>query len=307
MRCLSSLPGYVQRPNSVPNYNDEITFQSYLAAAFAKKLSKLALIVPTSGGLVIIALIHNLLRRHPSINCLVHQEDDGETETVKSGIDHFNNEETDLLKTNAMREGRVSSISTVVGDGIDGDNGDAALVDKNGGEREVEWESPLEQVVVDHAYVFFLPLYLLLTNDFLNFQVSTGKNCKGIISMNVFLYSASGRSSSYGRRGFLKVFHMKVVVMEEMAGRQWMIGMVVTVDCVEIPISRVDADAAVVPAFLARSEGESGGNRRDPPRGKGGDHPPMNQDFHHSQLEFPRDDLRETFWEKEKAIRRWRD
>ncbi|CAI9300031.1 unnamed protein product [Lactuca saligna] len=103
MRCLSSLPGYVQRPNSVPNYNDEITFQSYLAAAFAKKLSKLALTVPPSGGLVIIALIHNLLRRHPSINCLVHQEDDGETETVKSGIDHFNNEETDLLKTNAMK------------------------------------------------------------------------------------------------------------------------------------------------------------------------------------------------------------
>lgn len=30
------------------------------------------------------------------------QADDGETETVKSGIDHFNNEETDLLKTNAM-------------------------------------------------------------------------------------------------------------------------------------------------------------------------------------------------------------
>ncbi|KAL7601294.1 protein NUCLEOLAR COMPLEX ASSOCIATED 4 [Lactuca sativa] len=76
---------------------------AYLAASFAKKLSRLALTVPPSGGLVIIALIHNLLRRHPSINCLVHQEDDGETETVKSGIDHFNNEETDLLKTNAMR------------------------------------------------------------------------------------------------------------------------------------------------------------------------------------------------------------
>ncbi|KAL4578506.1 hypothetical protein LXL04_014630 [Taraxacum kok-saghyz] len=74
----------------------------YLAASFAKKLSRLALTVPPSGSIVIIALIHNLLRRHPSVNCLVHQEDDNES-TTKSGIDPFNNEETDLLKTNAMR------------------------------------------------------------------------------------------------------------------------------------------------------------------------------------------------------------
>ncbi|KAK0580595.1 hypothetical protein LWI29_003931 [Acer saccharum] len=47
--------------------------QAYLAAAFAKKLTRLSLLVPPSGALVIIALIHNLLRRHPSINCLVHR------------------------------------------------------------------------------------------------------------------------------------------------------------------------------------------------------------------------------------------
>lgn len=46
---------------------------AYLAAAFAKKLSRMALSVPPSGALIIIALIHNLLRRHPSINCLVHR------------------------------------------------------------------------------------------------------------------------------------------------------------------------------------------------------------------------------------------
>lgn len=46
---------------------------AYLAAAFAKKLSRLSLAVPPSGALVVIALIHNLLRRHPSINCLVHR------------------------------------------------------------------------------------------------------------------------------------------------------------------------------------------------------------------------------------------
>ncbi|XP_024963974.1 nucleolar complex protein 4 homolog B [Cynara cardunculus var. scolymus] len=80
---------------------------AYLAASFAKKLSRLALTVPPSGGLVIIALIHNLLRRHPSINCLVHQEDNGEVakdvSSIKPGIDLFNNEETDILKTSAMR------------------------------------------------------------------------------------------------------------------------------------------------------------------------------------------------------------
>lgn len=45
---------------------------AYLAAAFAKRLSRLSISVPPSGALVIVVLIHNLLRRHPSINCLVH-------------------------------------------------------------------------------------------------------------------------------------------------------------------------------------------------------------------------------------------
>ncbi|XP_074284808.1 protein NUCLEOLAR COMPLEX ASSOCIATED 4 [Silene latifolia] len=98
---------------------------AYLAAAFTKKLSRLSLQVPPSGALVIIALVHNLLRRHPSINCLVHQEISEETklndttsseEPVKAdtdaavvsereepGIDLFNDEEDDLKKSNAMR------------------------------------------------------------------------------------------------------------------------------------------------------------------------------------------------------------
>ncbi|PSS08232.1 Nucleolar complex protein [Actinidia chinensis var. chinensis] len=98
---------------------------AYLAAAFTKKLSRLSLSVPPSGGLVIIALIHNLLRRHPSINWLVHREDggeisekhsregkDGESEnscvttelsSKERGIDHFDNEEISPVKTNAVR------------------------------------------------------------------------------------------------------------------------------------------------------------------------------------------------------------
>ncbi|KAG5582080.1 hypothetical protein H5410_052707 [Solanum commersonii] len=101
---------------------------AYLAAAFCKKLSRISLAVPPSGALVIIALIHNLLRRHPSINCLVHQEDGNETTkdttgaesgadddsteasspsremlSVKPSIDPFDDKQTDPLKTNAMR------------------------------------------------------------------------------------------------------------------------------------------------------------------------------------------------------------
>ncbi|GAB4853012.1 hypothetical protein Ancab_017201 [Ancistrocladus abbreviatus] len=100
---------------------------AYLAAAFTKKLSRLSLLVPPSGALIIIALVHNLLRRHPSINCLVHWDNgdeagqDNERSEVESvgtkgsfftstyvprekhGIDLFNDEESDPLKSNAMR------------------------------------------------------------------------------------------------------------------------------------------------------------------------------------------------------------
>lgn len=100
---------------------------AYLAAAFCKKLSRLSLAIPPSGALVIVALIHNLLRRHPSINCLVHQEDGNETteditgaeggaddstgdsspsreiSSVNTGIDPFDDKQTNPLKTNAMR------------------------------------------------------------------------------------------------------------------------------------------------------------------------------------------------------------
>ncbi|KAH7664531.1 U3 small nucleolar RNA-associated protein 19 [Dioscorea alata] len=93
---------------------------AYLAAAFAKKLSRLSLSVPPSGALIIIAIIHNLLRRHPSINFLVHQmvnDESNKDESLNStepsesssisyatqGVDLFNSEETDPAKSGAMR------------------------------------------------------------------------------------------------------------------------------------------------------------------------------------------------------------
>ncbi|KZV37889.1 nucleolar complex protein 4B-like [Dorcoceras hygrometricum] len=99
---------------------------AYLAAAFCKKLSRLALCVPPAGALVIVALVHNLLQRHPSINCLINREGDTgtgrgnfeeENESLqnaekcsdpelfdrKGGFDHFKNEECDPKETNALR------------------------------------------------------------------------------------------------------------------------------------------------------------------------------------------------------------
>ncbi|KAK1262123.1 hypothetical protein QJS04_geneDACA018977 [Acorus gramineus] len=99
---------------------------AYLAAAFAKKLSRLSLSVPPSGALVIVAVIHNLLRRHPSINFLVHRVIEEDTNggvpkesnesgdnslesstridrASRRGIDYYNVEESDPVKSNAMR------------------------------------------------------------------------------------------------------------------------------------------------------------------------------------------------------------
>ncbi|KAJ7529397.1 hypothetical protein O6H91_15G047800 [Diphasiastrum complanatum] len=57
---------------------------AYLAAAFAKKLGRIALFAPPAGGLVAVAIIHNLLRRHPSINCLVHRHGNAQPEPLNA-------------------------------------------------------------------------------------------------------------------------------------------------------------------------------------------------------------------------------
>ncbi|CAM6088709.1 unnamed protein product [Calypogeia fissa] len=104
----------------------------YLGAAFAKRLGRLVLSAPPSGAIVVIALIHNLLRRHPSINVLVHRldgkaasavpkedsqndkgegvpsfEEEQETEDVTTderlGIEPFVATEADVAKCNALK------------------------------------------------------------------------------------------------------------------------------------------------------------------------------------------------------------
>lgn len=46
---------------------------AYLVAAFAKRLSRLALTAPPEALLMVLPFICNLLRRHPSCRVLVHR------------------------------------------------------------------------------------------------------------------------------------------------------------------------------------------------------------------------------------------
>ena len=47
---------------------------SYLVAAFVKRLSRLALTAPPSGAMLAIPFVCNLIRRHPSVQVLIHQK-----------------------------------------------------------------------------------------------------------------------------------------------------------------------------------------------------------------------------------------
>ena len=66
---------------------------AYLVAAFCKKLCRCALNAPPSGALFVLALVSNLLRKHPECACLVHRQatelvdtyDPSETDPEKSG------------------------------------------------------------------------------------------------------------------------------------------------------------------------------------------------------------------------------
>lgn len=47
---------------------------AYLVAAFVKRLSRLALSAPPSGAMLVIPFVCNLIKRHPSVQVLIHQK-----------------------------------------------------------------------------------------------------------------------------------------------------------------------------------------------------------------------------------------
>lgn len=61
---------------------------AYTVAAFAKRFARIALTAPPMAAIVCIAFIHNLLRRHPSCTCLIHQPD-GSVAQENAGVDPY--------------------------------------------------------------------------------------------------------------------------------------------------------------------------------------------------------------------------
>ena len=73
---------------------------AYLAAAFAKRLARLALAAPPAGAMTCAAFVHNLLRRHPGCAVLVHR---GEGEECAFAEDPFLEHEPDPKKCDALK------------------------------------------------------------------------------------------------------------------------------------------------------------------------------------------------------------
>ena len=70
---------------------------AHLVAAFVKRLCRCALGGPPSGALFALALVSNLLKKHPECNCLVQRKDGEEME------DGFVADEDDPVKCRALQ------------------------------------------------------------------------------------------------------------------------------------------------------------------------------------------------------------
>jgi U3 small nucleolar RNA-associated protein 19 len=70
---------------------------AHLVAAFVKKLCSCSLSGPPSGALFVLALVSNLLRKHPECSCLIQRKDGTEME------DSFLPEEDDPVKCRALQ------------------------------------------------------------------------------------------------------------------------------------------------------------------------------------------------------------
>ncbi|KAJ2785458.1 Maturation and nuclear export of 40S ribosomal subunits interacting protein [Coemansia javaensis] len=79
---------------------------AYLIAAFAKRLSRLALAAPPAGAVTVIPMVYNLLKAHPSCMVLIHRvpEHDAETgeERPAADSDPFDADEPDPAKSRAI-------------------------------------------------------------------------------------------------------------------------------------------------------------------------------------------------------------
>ncbi len=68
-----------------------------LVASFAKRLARLALLIPQHDQCLILTFIYNLIIRHPTIRILIDR-----TDAQSSTKDVYSSEELDPNKTNAI-------------------------------------------------------------------------------------------------------------------------------------------------------------------------------------------------------------
>ncbi|KAJ1666408.1 Maturation and nuclear export of 40S ribosomal subunits interacting protein [Coemansia sp. RSA 1813] len=80
---------------------------AYLIAAFAKRISRLALSAPPSGAVIAIPMVYNLLKAHPSCMVLIHRMPGFDSETgeqkVTEEIDPYVSTELDPAKCMALQ------------------------------------------------------------------------------------------------------------------------------------------------------------------------------------------------------------
>ncbi|GJP47371.1 hypothetical protein CLOM_g6569 [Closterium sp. NIES-68] len=122
---------------------------AYMAAAFTKRLFRLSLSAPPSGAIVVVALAHNLLRRHPVINTLVHRtappeafhdsssEDEGEEEEMHGGERGKAGEEGETGQGEKAGDGKGEESNDGRKEGSAGEEGDGRRdrQGEGGGER----------------------------------------------------------------------------------------------------------------------------------------------------------------------------
>jgi len=74
-----------------------------LVASFIKRMSRLTLTAPPSAIVIVVPLVYNLLKSHPSCTFMVHRERYDRDAARKEGYeDPFDTNEPDPMKTNAI-------------------------------------------------------------------------------------------------------------------------------------------------------------------------------------------------------------
>lgn len=73
---------------------------AYTVAAFVKRFARIAVTAPPMGAVVCTAFVHNLLRRHPSCTCMLHQP--GADGAEGAGLDPYDDAAEDPAESRAV-------------------------------------------------------------------------------------------------------------------------------------------------------------------------------------------------------------